>query len=402
LLLLSNCLTFCQEFLISDNIEKGYIKDGNKINIWEYYDKEGNTIFKFNHSTGELIYIKQESTKYLLDIDNEWIYTTTNIPPTYIGSENEFYRNIARKLYYPAYALESSIEGYMYISFIVDSTGLPTNIFLEKDLCDSCGIGIVSIIEENLGRWIPAQIDKSCFKSKFLLPIKYVKEENRNKNFKNKNYEGKVLKELVVMSYGNHSNNSGRKITSLTDIFNFNDLETALTYKETVKQLDLSSQNLSVLPDKVTQINSIKTLILKNNKLTSLPKKINRLYKLEHLLLDSNYLDSLPLKFDKLKSLSILTLTSNQFNEFPSEVFKLKNLKVLDLSDNNITTIPAEIGSMKNLEVLAVLNNDITSLPDEIFQLQNLKKLYINENNLDKQSQMKIKNQLKNVEVFNE
>lgn len=69
----------------------------------------------------------------------------------------------------------------------------------------------------------------------------------------------------------------------------------------------------------------------------------------------------------------ILDLSHNSLTgALPAEIRHLTRLKALDLSDNKFTGVPAEIGQLADLEILDLSNNPITGLP---YELGNLKKL---------------------------
>ncbi len=102
------------------------------------------------------------------------------------------------------------------------------------------------------------------------------------------------------------------------------------------KQLDLSNQELTDVPEYVFNQKNIETINLSNNKLTG---------------------------------------------ALGAEIKNLTNLKQLNLSNNNFSGVPAEVGQLQNLEVLDLSNNQLTGLPYEIGNLQNLKTLNVSGNN---------------------
>lgn len=95
------------------------------------------------------------------------------------------------------------------------------------------------------------------------------------------------------------------------------------------KSLDLSGQQLTALPDSVTNQTDITSLNLSNNQLTSLPANIAKMANLETLNVENNRLETLP-----------------------PEIGQLRNLKNADFSNNRLTSLPMELGNLTGLRVL--------------------------------------------------
>ena len=370
------------------------------------YNTEGNLELKFNHSTLFVEYLRPDTSLFVLKIDNNWKERSIEFYPIPTEGYASFYRKLAAVIPYPAKARQDAQTGYIYISFEIDTLGNVKEVKLEKDLCHMCGEKVLNSVAKTLGKWVPAQIGDSKYTSRFMLPIRFefgqfVKNTGNTAKLNNVP-KAKYLEELVVVGYGGGGSDNTRSISSLTDFFRFSDLESAFKNASMAKQLDLSSQELTELPQKVTILSGLKTLNVINNRLKFLPENIHKLYKLEQLLIDKNNLSYLPEGFKKFKALSALSLTQNRFKLFPLEVTNIKTLKVLDLSDNYISEIPPEIGLMKKLEVLAIINNDITSLPEEFYKLKRLEKLFIDLSKLDKNELLKLKQKFPKLEIIDE
>lgn len=93
-----------------------------------------------------------------------------------------------------------------------------------------------------------------------------------------------------------------------------------------LKVLDISSNNLTKIPDVINQCPLV-TLIAKNNKLTneSLPKVL----------------------FAKGKSIKEINLSGNRFEYFPEQLIELHSLRYLYLGGNQITSIPTTVSKMQ-------------------------------------------------------
>ena len=121
--------TFSETKTINSPIEKGILKDNIKVGVWEYYDEDTNELsLKVNYDDGTLLYIKKDTSNYVLFKNSEWITSRTDIPPRYIGSEKEFYSVLQKTTNYPSSALEMQTVGKLYLLFEVDTLGNATNL----------------------------------------------------------------------------------------------------------------------------------------------------------------------------------------------------------------------------------------------------------------------------------
>ena len=150
-------------------------------------------------------------------------------------------------------------------------------------------------------------------------------------------------------------------------------------------QIQLFSQNnlQFVLPLLEPLVNKpITHLNLSNNQLTQLPDSLSNLVNLQHLNLSRNKLTQLPDFFGNLVNLEWLDLSNNQLTQFSGPIGNLVNLEWLDLDRNELTQLPDSFGNLVNLQMLWLSNNQLTSLPDSFNKLVNVYKLCLNYNKL--------------------
>jgi small GTP-binding protein len=147
-------------------------------------------------------------------------------------------------------------------------------------------------------------------------------------------------------------------------------------------KLNLSGNPLKTLPAEIGELTNLSDLNLYGNRLTSLPAEIGELTNLTVLSLSGNQLKTLPAEIGELTNLTVLYLSGNQLKTLPAEIRKLTNLTGLDLSGNQLKTLPAEIGELTNLTGLDLSGNRLKTLPAEIGELTNLTVLYLSGNQL--------------------
>jgi Leucine-rich repeat (LRR) protein len=147
-----------------------------------------------------------------------------------------------------------------------------------------------------------------------------------------------------------------------------------------VTQLDLSVNNVNVVPSRVKKYKNLKSLNLNANKVNKIKPGIEQLKNLETLSFYRNNLPGLPSMLYEMKSLRVIDLYYNHITEVKKEIANWKNLEILYLSNNEITSIPEEIGELTNLRELYLHHNKISQLPASIAKLTSLGILRFNHN----------------------
>ena len=148
------------------------------------------------------------------------------------------------------------------------------------------------------------------------------------------------------------------------------------------EQVEWRGNQLSQLPPEIGQLSQLTELDLRYNLLSQLPPEIGQLSQLSWLNLSSNQLSQLPPEIGQLSQLSWLNLSSNQLSQLPPEIGQLSQLSWLDLSYNVLIRLPPEIGQLSQLSWLDLRYNALIQLPSEIGQLSQLSRLVLYKNPL--------------------
>ena len=146
--------------------------------------------------------------------------------------------------------------------------------------------------------------------------------------------------------------------------------------------LDLSSLELTAIPDSLAQLAQLRALHLSHNQIAAIPDSLAHLAQLEFLSLSSNQITAVPDSLAQLAQLQSLVLSANRITAIPDSLAQLAQLWYLDLSDNVVTTIPDSLARLAQLNYLYLSGNRITAIPDSLAQLSQLKTLDLSENKL--------------------
>jgi Leucine-rich repeat (LRR) protein len=184
---------------------------------------------------------------------------------------------------------------------------------------------------------------------------------------------------------------------------------------DTLQELDLSSNDLSSLPDSFfsncTGLSSLKDLNLSGNGLDRQIPDFSKFVHLKVLDLSFNHLTgAIDKNLDSLTQLESLNLSTNMLNgpvpsfiggqengtlrelvlsmnnftgSIPSDIFKHGNLNLLDLGQNSLTgSVPNEFNKLPKLETLLLSANHLSGgIPDSITKLANLSRFGAYQNN---------------------
>jgi len=207
--------------------------------------------------------------------------------------------------------------------------------------------------------------------------FKYV-DTNYPDLFKKDN--NKIIEEIIIIKNYLTTNELN---SIIEDIFN---------YLSNLIKLNLTANNLTLIPDNFTKLTNLKILILNNNKITKI-QNLNNMNELERLELRGNKIEKIEgLNFPhKIKT---LTLSSNLIKLIEkNDLSKNDYLEELGIFGNYLGDNENEIN---NKQIL----NDICKILSQNFI--NLKSLYIGGNYISKINTFKliIKNEIKSLKLL--
>ncbi|MBU0631977.1 leucine-rich repeat-containing serine/threonine-protein kinase [bacterium] len=144
-----------------------------------------------------------------------------------------------------------------------------------------------------------------------------------------------------------------------------------LDLADSLEILDLSNNQLSSIPDEISQLTKLKIAFLSNNCFTAVPSAFKQCHNLYMLGLKANKIE----KFDEdilPTSIRWLILTDNKLKSLPSSIGKLTLLQKCTFAGNELTSLPKEMANCKNLELFRLSANKLTQIPEWLLELPKL------------------------------
>ncbi|KDO30047.1 hypothetical protein SPRG_05238 [Saprolegnia parasitica CBS 223.65] len=152
----------------------------------------------------------------------------------------------------------------------------------------------------------------------------------------------------------------------------------------TLAFLDVSNNALGGgFSEKLGQLTQLKEIILSGNKLTTLPDSIGQLHALEVLRVEDNLLCALPTTLGALEKLTVLTAQGNQLESVPQSMSQLRALANLDLSKNKLSSLQGCLQQTRSLKFLDLRQNRLVRFPELPLEACGLDQLFLGFNQLE-------------------
>lgn len=170
--------------------------------------------------------------------------------------------------------------------------------------------------------------------------------------------------------------------------------------KETIQLLYLTQNNISELPENMSNLVSLGMLELSGNKLTTVPS-LGKEVSLVQCYVNENRITSIPEDWFVTDDLEKLDLSVNNLTEFPN-MFDAKSkyqIEEVNLSGNQISRFPAGFKGI-NVEALNLNENKLTQFPEEFSTTSSIINfIQVSHNLIDTVTSKSISN-LKNLKAF--
>lgn len=103
--------------------------------------------------------------------DND-VKNWAEIMPAFPGGYKELISYLSTHIRYPSKALANNIEGTVYVSFVVDTSGMIRNIQLMRGIFQECDLEAIKAVK-NMPKWIPGSQNGNKVSVEMSLPVRF-------------------------------------------------------------------------------------------------------------------------------------------------------------------------------------------------------------------------------------
>ncbi len=107
--------------------------------------------------------------------ESDTIYTMTENMPEFPGGRKALMQYLAQNIKYPEEAKRDSIQGRVFINFIIEKDGSVSNAKVIRGIGHGCDEAALEVVR-NMPNWIPGEHDGQKVRVSFNIPIKYTLE----------------------------------------------------------------------------------------------------------------------------------------------------------------------------------------------------------------------------------
>ncbi|XP_046437855.1 leucine-rich repeat protein 1-like [Daphnia pulex] len=142
------------------------------------------------------------------------------------------------------------------------------------------------------------------------------------------------------------------------------DYPVTTSFPDTLTSLKISGIALKKFDRRLLHLKALEVLDLSSNQISILPESIHTLAKLKQLHLNHNEIKVLPSTFVNSTRVICLDISHNQLVMIPSCISRVSGLQILKLDHNKLRSLPSTISKLRSLRTLTVSSNEIRTLPE--------------------------------------
>lgn len=100
------------------------------------------------------------------------IFTVVESMPEFPGGEAAMMSFIAKNIKYPSFARESGIQGRVFVNFVVEPTGLVSNVKILRGIGGGCDEEAIRVVQ-SMPKWTPGKQRGKAVRVSFNLPVRF-------------------------------------------------------------------------------------------------------------------------------------------------------------------------------------------------------------------------------------
>lgn len=161
----------CHQIIRSDKCESNKLFDY----FVKYLDKDSTA--RFSIAEFDKVVLRSDTLftpEYTIPNFNfdDLIYTTCEEMPHFPGGEQALFKFVQSNVKYPHDALESGVQGRVYVTFVVTNTGAIKDVCILRSLSDSIDKEAVRVVNL-MPRWSPAKQSGKPVSVQYNLPVNF-------------------------------------------------------------------------------------------------------------------------------------------------------------------------------------------------------------------------------------
>ncbi len=106
------------------------------------------------------------------EVDEKYIFDFAEVMPEFPGGREALLNYFSNNIRYPRIALETGIEGTVYVSFVVEPDGRISNVELARGIGGRCDEEAIRVVR-NMPAWNPGMQGNQPVRVLFTVPVKF-------------------------------------------------------------------------------------------------------------------------------------------------------------------------------------------------------------------------------------
>lgn len=165
------------KFLPPKVVEDDLVKEADPVQITELKDANPGQKNIIGEPDGVIVIDEPtgKGPKDAIATEDNTVYTTftpLEVQPTFPGGMNKFYAYLSKAIRYPATAQEINLQGKVFLSFIIEKSGMLTDIKIERKLGYGTDEEAVRVLKAS-PKWMPGIQNGKPVRVKYNIPISF-------------------------------------------------------------------------------------------------------------------------------------------------------------------------------------------------------------------------------------
>lgn len=106
-------------------------------------------------------------------LGRNFIYTSVEEVPHFVGGIDAFYSYIKTNRNYPTIAKKNGTQGKVIVDFIVEKNGKVTHLKVSRGIGDGCDEEALRLIKKSSKKWIPGKMKGMSVRTAFSVPVEF-------------------------------------------------------------------------------------------------------------------------------------------------------------------------------------------------------------------------------------